>query len=214
MNCILLLFKNVIPFWTQLKHCSSSVHQVILAAPTGSNRTFTFPGSLLFASCEKSPSHPPLPFLALPRGRSIPAGHEKWVWCFFTKRSIAASQVIYTQTDKKQEEVAAKEGDRGIKRGERGVERKTTTRRKWWCTLTKKKKKQKNRCTHFYPEPKHRKQHSLQMSRLLTDESRSQTGSVPLKSDTWGCRQMSLLMRSDTVRESTLKYPKSAPVLI
>lgn len=48
---------------------------------------------------------------------------------FFTKRCIPACQVIYTQTDGKQEEAAAEEGDGGIKR-RRGGERKRDGRRK------------------------------------------------------------------------------------
>lgn len=99
------------------------------------------------------------------------------------KRSIAASQVLSTQTDRKQEEASAKEGDGGKERRER----ETMRMRRREVVHTDKKRINKtttNGCTHLYPEPKHRKQHSLQMSRLLTDESQSQTGSVPLKSDT------------------------------
>lgn len=66
---------------------------------------------------------------------------------FFTKRSIPACQVIYTQTDGKQEEAAAEEGDGGIKRRRGGGEKEGWEEeaggRGGLHTFKKKEKKQK-----------------------------------------------------------------------
>lgn len=69
------------------------------------------------------------------------------------KRSIAASRVIYTQTDRKQEEAAAKEGDGGKERRER----ETMRRRRREVVHTYKKRINKtttNGCTHLAQTPK------------------------------------------------------------
>lgn len=182
--------------WTQLRHSSPYGRQVLLAPPTGSERRFTF--QVLFFC-----------FLLVVEGVLPAHHHHSWHFPGGAQSQLDTQNKSggfyetfhsgvpgYLHANRRE---AGRGGGRGG--GRRDKEEEREGEKEGWeedeeeeevwggglHTFKKKEKKEKNKnngCTHLYPEPKHRKQHSLQMSRLLTDESQSQTGSVPLKSDT------------------------------